>query len=255
VTDELVHCEVDRAVATVTLDSPHNRNALSNKLMTDLEGHLAAVRADAGVRAVVLTHTGGTFCAGVDLKEASQGAPAGGTGRMLALMRSLVAMPKPVVGRIDGHVRAGGLGLIGGCDIVLAGPASTFAFTEARLGLAPAVISMTTLSRLNERAAGRYFLTGEKFDAAEAAQIGLISLAAQDVAAETEAVLAELRLCSPQGLAESKALTTRQLLSTMDSDGERVQEQSARLFASAEAAEGMSAFLQRRPPRWAAEAG
>jgi enoyl-CoA hydratase len=255
VTDELVHCEIDRAVATVTLDSPHNRNALSSRLMTDLEGHLATAQADAGVRAVVLTHTGGTFCAGVDLKEASQGAPGGGTGRMLALMRSLVAMPKPVVGRIDGHVRAGGLGLIGGCDIVLAGPASTFAFTESRLGLAPAVISLTTISRLNERAAGRYFLTGEKFGTAEAARIGLISVAAEDVEAETQAVLEQLRLCSPQGLAESKTITTRQLLSTMDSDGDRVQEQSSRLFASAEAAEGMQAFLQRRPPRWAAEAG
>jgi enoyl-CoA hydratase len=254
VSDELVHCEIDRAVATVTLDSPPNRNALSSRLMTDLEGHLAAVAEDPAVRAVVLTHTGGTFCAGMDLKEASQGGPGGGTGRMLALMRSLVAMPKPVVARIDGHVRAGGLGLIGACDIVLAGEASTFAFTESRLGLAPAVISMTTLSRLDERAAGRYFLTGEKFGAAEAARIGLVSVAAADVATETEAVLRELRACSPQGLAESKALTTRGLLSTMDSDGERVQEQSARLFASAEAAEGMQAFLQRRPPRWAAEA-
>ncbi len=124
-----------------------------------------------------------------------------------------------------------------------------------RLGLAPAVISLTTLSRLDERAAARYFLTGEKFGAAEAARIGMVTVAAQDAGAETEAVLTGLRACSPQGLAESKALTTRSVLSTMDSEGDRVQEQSARLFASAEAAEGMQAFLQRRPPRWAAEAG
>ena len=90
----------------------------------------------------------------------------------------------PVIGAVDGHVRAGGLGLIGACDIVVAGPASTFALTEARIGVAPSIISLTLLPKMTARAAGRYFLTGEKFGAAEAADIGLISIAADDVEAD-----------------------------------------------------------------------
>ena len=119
------------------------------------------------MRAIVLTHTGRTFCAGADLKEqAAEGGPAEGTQRMLGLLRAIVELPKPVVARVDGHVRAGGVGLVGACDIVVAGPATTFAFTEVRLGLAPAIISLTTLGRMTERAVSRYYLTGETFDAA-----------------------------------------------------------------------------------------
>ncbi|WP_163506316.1 enoyl-CoA hydratase family protein [Fodinicola acaciae] len=253
-TDELVHYEVDRAVATITLDSPHNRNALSAQLVSELENHLATAAEDDGIRAIVLTHTGGTFCAGADLTTAGKAVGGGGAAAsMLALLRSIAALPKPVIARIDGHVRAGGLGVIGSCDIVVAGPASSFAFTEVRLGLAPAVISLVTQSRMTERAASRYYLTGEKFDAAEAERIGLVTVAVADVRSETEKILAELRTCSPQGLAESKVVASRALVSTMDADGVRVQEQSARLFASEEAAEGMRAFLERRPPRWAVE--
>ena len=93
----------------------------------------------AEVRAIVLTHTGPTFCAGADLREqAAEGGPAAGTRRMLALLRDVVELPKPVIARLDGHVRAGGIGLVGACDIAVAGTATTFAFTEVRLGLAPA---------------------------------------------------------------------------------------------------------------------
>ena len=114
-----------------------------------------------GVRAVVLTHTGGTFCAGADLGEVSDNpaeAAAERTREMTALLRAFLELPKPVVGVIDGHVRAGGMGLVGACDIVVAGPRSTFALTEVRLGLAASIISLTVLPRLSQRAAGRYFL-------------------------------------------------------------------------------------------------
>ena len=114
-----------------------------------------------------------TFCAGADLKEqAGEGGPAEGTTRMLGLLRSIVELPKPVLARVDGHVRAGGVGLVGACDIVLAGPATTFAFTEVRLGLAPAIISLTTRSRMTDRGVSRYYLTGETFDAQVAATPG-----------------------------------------------------------------------------------
>jgi enoyl-CoA hydratase len=248
---ELVHHSVERGIATITLDSPHNRNALSERLMADLAHRLDTAAADDGVRAVVLTHTGSTFCAGADLSEARSGGMRDGAARLLALLRRIVGLAKPVVAAVDGHVRAGGLGLVGACDIVLAGPRSTFAFSEAKLGLAPAVVSLTTLSRLSDRAACRYFLTGEVFDAAQAARAGLVTEAVPDVPRACDEVLDALRKASPQGLAESKKLVTGALLRAFDADGDAVVEQSARLFASAEAREGIESFLQRRPPRWA----
>ncbi len=248
---ELVHYEVDRAIATVTLDSPHNRNALSAQLVGEVTTHLQTAQADDGVRAVVLTHTGTTFCAGADLKEsAAEGGPAQGTLRMLGMLRTIVELSKPVIARIDGNVRAGGLGIVGACDIAIAGPRSSFAFTEVRLGLAPAIISLTTLGRMSERAAARYYLTGETFDAATAAATGLITAAVDDVDAEVATVCDALRACSPQGLAETKPLTTRSTRAAMAERADEVQAQSARLFGSEEAREGMLAFLEKRPARW-----
>jgi enoyl-CoA hydratase len=254
--------------ATLILDSPHNRNALSTRLVTELRHHLAAAAADPAVRAVVLTHTGGTFCAGADLAEASAapgsdtgastgaatGPPAPAAARtppLAELLRVILELPKPVVAQIDGHVRAGGMGLAGACDIVIAGPSCTFALTEARLGLAPSIISLTVLPRLTSRAAGRYFLTGEKFGPQEAMALGLVTIATDDTAEAAAAILGQLRLASPQGLAESKALTTAAILAEFGRSADRLAAQSARLFASEEALEGMNAFLQKRQPRWA----
>ena len=204
------------------------------------------------MRAIVLTHTGTVFCAGADLKEqSSEGGPQAGTARMLDLLRTIVELPKPVIARLDGAVRAGGLGIVGASDIALASPNASFAFTEVRLGLAPAIISLSTLSRMSERAASRYYLTGETFGADVAAKAGLISVAAADLDAELDEVLAALRKCSPQGLAETKPVTTREVRAAFAERGTEVQELSARLFASEEAREGMLSFLQKRPPRWA----
>src|SRR4051794_26049297 len=247
----LIRYDVDRAIATVTLDSPANRNALSAQLVGELTDHLEAAAADEAVRAVVLTHTGTVFCAGADLKEqAAEGGPQAGTTRMLALLRAIVQLPKPVVARVDGAVRAGGLGLVGACDIAFAGAKASFAFTEVRLGLAPAIISLTTLGRMSERAASRYYLTGETFDATTAASAGLLTTAADDVDADLAALADALRSCSPQGLAETKALTTRNARAALAERADEVQKLSARLFGSEEAREGMLAFLQKRPPRW-----
>jgi enoyl-CoA hydratase len=243
----MIQYGVDRGIARIALDSPHNRNALSSALMSELERRLHDAGADDAIRAVELTHTGGTFCAGADLTEARVDMTEG-TRRLVALLRQIVRLPKPVVASIDGHVRAGGLGLLGACDIALAGPASTFAFTEVRLGLAPAIISLTTLPRLSARAASRYYLTGETFDATTAERIGLVTEAVDDIDAATHAVLDALRRASPQGLRETKPLTTRALTFA---DADTLVAQSARLFASDEAREGMTSILEKRPPRWA----
>jgi enoyl-CoA hydratase len=249
--DSLVDYSTDRGIARIALNSPRNRNALSAALVAQLDQALAAAAADDSVRAVELTHTGSTFCAGADLAEAREGGMAQGTARLMGLLRQLITLPKPVVASLDGHVRAGGMGLVGACDLALAGPAATFAFTEVRLGLAPAIISLTTLPRLVPRAAARYYLTGETFDAAAAAQMGLITEAVPDIDAGTLAVLDALRTASPQGLAETKPLLTADLLARFDAQAEELVAQSARLFASPQAAEGMAAFLAKRPPSWA----
>lgn len=257
--DRLVQYAVDGPAARLTLDSPHNRNALSSRLVDQLHQGLRDAVADPAVRVVVLGHTGGTFCAGADLSEASGGDPsemaADRARELAALLRAIVESPLPVIGAIDGHVRAGGFGLVGACDIAVAGPRSTFALTEARIGVAPAIISLTLLPKMSPRAAARYYLTGEKFDASEAAAIGLITMAADDVDAAVASLVAELGKGSPQGLAASKALTTAGVLAGFDRDAERLSVESARLFVSDEAREGMLAFLQKRPPQWSADHG
>ncbi|MBF6202282.1 enoyl-CoA hydratase-related protein, partial [Nocardia cyriacigeorgica] len=108
---------------------------------------------------------------------------------MIDVLRGILASPKPVVAQIDGNVRAGGMGIIGACDLVVAGPGSSFALTEVRIGMAPFMISLTLVPRMDQRSASRYFLTGEKFDAATAREIGLVTVAAGDAAAEVK------RLC------------------------------------------------------------
>ena len=247
---------LDGAIARLTLNSPHNHNALSTALVTELRRGLADAAAS-GARAVVLGHTGRTFCAGADLSEASpvKGADSSDLAvdrarEMTQVLRSILELPVPVIGAIDGNVRAGGMGLVGACDIVVAGPASTFALTEARIGVAPSMISLTLLPKLDARAAGRYFVTGEKFGADEAARIGLITVASEDVEATVAALAAETAKGSPQGLAASKALTTAAILEGFDRHADDLAEQSARLFVSDEAREGMLAFLEKRPPRW-----
>jgi enoyl-CoA hydratase len=250
----LVHYTVEGPVARITLDSPDNRNALSTALVNRLHQAFTDATEESGVRAVVLDHTGGTFCAGADLVEAAgrdPGEVAVDRARELTqLLRRILKLPMPVIAAVDGHVRAGGLGLVGACDIAVAGQASTFALTEARIGVAPSIISLTLLPKMTARAAGRYFLTGEKFGAAEAADMGLISIATDDVTATVASLTASIGKASPQGLAASKALTTAAILDAFDRHAEELTEQSARLFVSEEAREGMMAFLQKRTPNW-----
>jgi enoyl-CoA hydratase len=242
---------VEGSTARVTLNSPHNRNALSSALVEQLHQGLRDAAADPSVRAVVLGHTGGTFCAGADLSEASSGSADDRTKQLTDLLRAILELSLPVVGAIDGNVRAGGFGLVGACDIVVAGRNSTFALTEARIGVAPAIISLTLLPKMTPRSVGRYFLTGEKFGADEAERIGLVTIATDDVPAAVDEITADLGRGSPQGLRESKALTTAAILDGFDERAAELSAQSARLFASDEAREGMLAFLQKRPPSWA----
>ncbi|MYS90252.1 MULTISPECIES: enoyl-CoA hydratase family protein [Streptomyces] len=233
-----------RAVQTLTLDSPHNRNALSAALVGELADALADAGQDTGVRAVVLTHTGNTFSAGADLKDPPP------PEALVALLRRIIELPKPVVARVTGHVRAGGLGLLAACDMAAASTEATFAFTEVRIGVAPAVISLPLLPRTDPRALSRYYLTGERFDAAEATATGLLTTHADDVDTALAPILDGLRRSAPDALTETKRLLTARVLEAFDRDAAGLTALSARLFSSAQAREGMTAFLERRDPAW-----
>ncbi|MEU6916412.1 enoyl-CoA hydratase family protein [Streptomyces olindensis] len=233
-----------RAVETLSLDSPHNRNALSAALVADLAEALTDAGKDPGVRAVVLTHTGNTFSAGADLKDPPP------PEALVALLRQIVELPQPVVARVTGHVRAGGLGLLAACDIAVASTEATFAFTEVRIGVAPAVISLPLLPRADPRALSRYYLTGERFDAAAATTAGLLTTHADDVDSALAPVLDGLRRSAPDALAETKRLLTTRVLEAFERDAAGLTALSARLFSSPQAREGMTAFLERRDPAW-----
>jgi enoyl-CoA hydratase len=240
----VVRTEHERGITTLTLDSPSTRNALSAVLVGELTDALTRCGKDGDVRAVVLTHTGNTFCAGADLRDPPP------PDAFVGLLRGIVELRKPVVARVAGHVRAGGLGLLGACDIAVAGEAASFAFTEVRIGVAPAVISLPLLPRTDPRALARYYLTGERFDAPEAVRTGLLTAAGDDVDAVLAPVLDGLRRAAPEALAETKALLTAKVLETFDRDAADLTALSARLFSSAQAREGMTAFLERRDPAW-----
>jgi len=244
---ELVHHDVADGVGTITLDSPHNRNALSRQLVTELFAALEAARSDDSA-VVVLRSADRVFCSGADLSEATEGAMEQGTRALVDLQRLIVTHPKPVVVRLAGPVRAGGLGLVASADIAICSDDVTFAFTEARLGVAPAVISLTVLARMTSRAAFDTFLTGRTFDAAEAAAMGVVtrSVPADELDDELDRVCDDLRQAHPQGLAETKALLAREVVARIDAGADDMAALSARLFASDSAREAITAFLQRR---------
>src|SRR5688500_11126091 len=167
---ELVHLDVADGLATLTLDSPHNRNALSRQLVSELFDGLGRAEQDDGVKVVLLRSADRVFCSGADLSEASADGMVEGARTIVELQRRVVASPKPVVVRLDGPVRAGGIGIVAAADIAVASPEATFALTEVRLGLAAAVISLSVFHRMSSRAGTRAVLTGETFDATLAAE-------------------------------------------------------------------------------------
>ncbi|HQR26709.1 MAG TPA: enoyl-CoA hydratase-related protein [Nocardioides sp.] len=244
---ELVHYDVADGVATITLDSPHNRNALSRQLVTELFERLAAAEADDAVTALLLRSAGRVFCSGADLAEASAGSMEEGTRKIVELQRLIVGLDKPVVVEVLGGVRAGGIGIVAAADIAVAAEDASFALTEVKLGLAAATISLTVFHRMTPRAAALTTLGGEVFRGTEAAAYGLVTLAvpAEQLSAEVSRVCAALTTGAAQGLRESKRILNRDLLARIDADGEELAALSTRLFASDAAREAMTAFLSR----------
>lgn len=243
-------------IGSITLDSPKNRNALSELLLAQLRQALDTVIADSSVRLILLTHTGTTFCSGADLKEqAARFREAGaspGAGGLVPILKLLLDSPKPILCRVDGAVRGGGMGLVAASDLTVASERSTFAFSEVRVGVAPAVIAVPVLAKLSRAAALELFLTGRTFSAVEAMAGGLLSRVVTE--ADLDEVVGELGMellqGAPRAQGEAKRLIAKVAQLERDAAFEDMVELSARLFSSPEGQEGMAAFADRRPASW-----
>jgi enoyl-CoA hydratase/methylglutaconyl-CoA hydratase len=247
VSDALVHRDDDDRIAVITLDSPANRNALSRQLVAELGQVLAEAGADESLHGVLLRSAHPVFCAGADLKEAATVDMTAAARAIIALQRAIAALPVPVVTRLDGAVRAGGLGLVASSDLVICRDDVSFALTEVRLGLAAAVISIPLRARLTSRAASAWFLTGREFGAAEALENGLVTGVVDQAGmdAVVAGVLDDLRAGARQGLVEAKRILNRDLVAAFDADGEEMARVSGLLFHSHVAQERMAAALRR----------
>jgi methylglutaconyl-CoA hydratase len=248
----VVETELSGGVLTVTLADEANRNALGARLVGELVDALDDADADPAVRVVVLTNRGRVFCAGADLSErTAEDAPAA-VHSPEGLFGRFARSPKPYVGRIAGHCVAGGIGLAAAMDISIAAEDAKFGFTEVRVGVAPAVISVVCLPKLRPADARAAFLRGSRFTAAEAARMGLVNAAvpADRLDDEVDAVVTDLLAGGPGAIAAAKRLLAEVPGSPVDEAFRWTGELSAQLFATDEAREGMRAFLEKRPAAW-----
>lgn len=239
----------------ITLNAPQSRNALSAAILEGLAAHLTAAFADDAVRVVVITGNGPAFCAGADLKAGGAAVAPGGATRnpFVDILEQIWSGPKPVIAAVNGHAFGGGLGLVAACDIAIAAASAKFAFSEVRIGVIPAMISVLVLPKLGVHHGMRLFLTGETFDAAAALGYGLLHrvVPAAELAAAVQADIDAIALGGPHAVREAKQLV-RTIPTLSRADGFAfAQEKIAALFSSAEAAEGMSAFAGKRKPAWA----
>ncbi len=247
-----VRLDVDGPVATITLDAPERKNSLAPDLVDRLATHLETAHAADGVRVIVLTNTGTTFCAGADLKAAAPG-PAAPAGRTFTdVFELLLDGPTPVVGRIAGHATGGGVGLAAACDLSVMTDEALLGFTEVRIGVAPAIISVVCLPKLRPADAMELFLTGERIPAARAAEVGLINRAvpADDLDATVDELVTKILRGGPNAVAASKRLVRRVPPMERDAAFAWTAELSADLFRSDEAAAGIAAFRERTDPPW-----
>ena len=242
--------------AWITLDAPQSRNALSAGLIAELDAHLGAAIADDAVRVVVLTGNGPAFCAGADLKGGGIAAGPGQRNPFVGILERIWDGPKPVIAAVNGHAFGGGVGLVAAADIAVAADTAKFAFSEVRVGVIPAMISVVVLPKLGVHHGMRLFLTGETFDAAQALGYGLVHrvVPAAELSTAVEKEIDAIALGGPNAVREAKRLV-RTIPGLSMADGYAyAQEKIAELFASAEAAEGMTAFAARRKPSWVDDA-
>lgn len=253
--------EADAAgVARVTLNRPEVHNAFDDRLIAELADAFERLAVDERIRAVVLTARGRSFSAGADLEwmrrvgEYPFERNLADAMKLGDMLRAIEICPKPIIAVVQGAAYGGGVGLVAACDIALAAESATFALSEVRLGLIPAVIGPYVAAAIGERACRRYFLTAERFSAAEAHRLGLVHevVPADRLASATDEMIAALLQGSPAAQASAKELT-REMAGRSKDDGGLLAETAAtiaRLRASAEGREGLAAFLEKRKPQW-----
>jgi methylglutaconyl-CoA hydratase len=250
-----------RGIATLTLDRPEARNALSGALVARISGALDALAADGAVRAVILTGSGGVFCAGADIGEmraagaASPGENEADSRRFAKLLETLERQPQPTIAVVNGAAYGGAVGLVAACDIAVAARTARFALSEVRLGLVPAMISPYVIRAMGAREARRWFLTGDAMDAGTAERIGLVHQVVDEATlpAAAAGLVDALLAGGPAAQGEIKRLV-RHIAGRTDAADEAMLAETARWIArvraGSEAREGLSAFLERRKPGW-----
>jgi methylglutaconyl-CoA hydratase len=250
-----------RGIATLTLERPEAKNALSAALVTNLVEALAALAGESAVRAVVLTGSGGIFCAGADIGEmraAGSATPARNEAdarRFAQMLECLERQPQPTIALVNGAAYGGAVGLVAACDIAIAAKSARLALSEVRLGLVPAMISPYVIRAIGVRQARRWFLTGEAMDAETAARVGLLHQAVDDagLAGASSGLIDALLAGGPLAQAEIKRLIRCATGRTEPTDEAMLAETArwiARIRAGDEAREGLTAFLERRKPGW-----
>ncbi len=249
-----VHLRIDRGIATIVLDAPERKNSLSVGMVNALGDALEAAIADDRARVIVITNTGNTFCAGADLKADRPGISGVDEARwtFIQVMERIMSAPKPVIGRGDGHVTGGGVGLLAACDISVLRDDAKIGFTEARLGVSPAVISVVCLPKMRRADASELFLTAERFSAQRAVEVGLVNAAASPDQLDTviEDYVDKIVRGGPLALAACKELITKVPDMTTSEAFEFTGPFSTALFGSEEAQAGIAAFRDRRPAPW-----
>jgi methylglutaconyl-CoA hydratase len=244
--------ETVEGIATITLDRPEQRNALSVDLVNSLGDHLSEAQRTGGTRVVVLTNSGPAFCAGADLKRGTSPAVAEARWTLAEIFRLITDGARPVIAKIAGHCMGGGVGLAAACDLSVAADDVQFGFTEVRRGVAPAIISVICLAKLRRADAAELFLTGRKISADHAARVGLINLAVPRAGLEaaTSELTGDVLAGAPGALAAAKRLLREVPGMEREAAFAWTSQLSAKLFASDEAVAGMAAFRDKSDPPW-----